>query len=80
MNLTGFFDEREEALCDIETKGRKGRECGNDGRMGNALDEPDEAFNEDAARGEETYGIEDDALREGCTTDMVIADIMLNRE
>jgi hypothetical protein len=26
MNLTGFFDERDEAPCDIDTKGRKGRE------------------------------------------------------
>jgi hypothetical protein len=26
MNLTGFFDERDEALCDIETNGRRGRE------------------------------------------------------
>jgi len=78
MNLTGFFDEREEALCDIETKGLKGREWGNDGRIGNALDEPGGAFIEDAARGEETYGIGDDALRAGCTVDMVIAGIMLN--
>jgi len=83
MNLTGFFDEREEALCDIETKGLKGREWGNDGRIGNALDEPGGAFIEDAARGEETYGIGDDALRAGCTVDMVIAavrDISVNSQ
>lgn len=43
--------------------------------MGSALDEPDEVFNEDAPRGEETYDIGDDALRAGCTADMVIAGI-----
>jgi len=73
MNLTGFFDERDKLFCDIETNGRRGREWGNDGFIGNALDGPGEGINEDAARGEETYGIGDDALRAGCTADMVIA-------
>lgn len=72
MNLTGFFDD-DKPFCDIETNGRSGREWGNDGFEGIALDGPGEEFRDDAERGEETYGIGDDALREGCTADMVIA-------
>jgi len=73
INLTGFFEEDDELLCDIETNGRRGREWGNDGLGGNALDGPEEGFREDAARGEETYGMGDDVLRAGCTADMAIA-------
>jgi len=71
MNLTGFFDD-DKLFCDIETNGRSGREWGNDGFEGIALDGPGEELRDDAERGEEMYGI-GDALRAGCTADMVIA-------
>jgi hypothetical protein len=73
MNLTGFFDVCDKEFCDIETNGRRGREWGNDGFEGIALDGSAGGFRDDAARGEEMYGMGDDVLRAGCTADMVIA-------
>jgi hypothetical protein len=72
MNLTGFFDEADKLFCDIETNGRRGREWGNEGFEGIARDGPGEEFRDDAARGEEMYGMGDDVLRAGCIADMVI--------
>jgi len=55
MSLTGFVDERE-VFCDMEAKGRMGREVGKWGlRRGNGLGGVETELWDWEARGEGTY-------------------------